>query len=98
MAMQDIMAEHQRLSILISLVQVPGFQLNESIIQDSLDVYGLDISRDGVRTQLTWLQEQGLVSIDHVGKLMVATITGRGEDVAKGRSFVPGIKRPRAGG
>ena len=99
MAMQDIMAEHQRLSILISLVQVSGYQLNESIIRDTLDVYGLDISRDGLRTQLSWLEEQGLITIEKINnRVWVATITGRGEDVANGVAIVPGVKRPRAGG
>ncbi|QUN06442.1 ArsR family transcriptional regulator [Shewanella yunxiaonensis] len=97
MALSEIRAEHQRLVILRSLADESGYQLNESIIHDILDAYGLDISRDGVRTQLTWLQEQGLVTIELVGKTMVATITGRGEDVARGLARVPGIKRPRAG-
>ena len=99
MAMQDIMAEHQRLSILISLEQVPGFQLNESIIRDTLDIYGLDIGHDALRTHLAWLEEQGLITLEKINnRVWVATITGRGEDVANGRAIVPGVKRPRAGG
>ncbi|MBO2611215.1 VpaChn25_0724 family phage protein [Shewanella algae] len=97
MALSEIMSWHQRLVILRLLAEVPGFDLNESVIQDGLDAYGLDISRDALRTQLTWLSEQGLVTINNIGKTMTATLTVRGEDVARGRATVPGIKRPRAG-
>lgn len=97
MAMKQIMNEHQRLVILRLLGEVPGFDLNESILQDGLNAYGLDISRDGLRTQLAWLAEQDLVRLDKVGCTQKAVLTARGEDVANGRALVPGIKRPRAG-
>ncbi|MCE9679603.1 ArsR family transcriptional regulator [Shewanella sp. AS1] len=97
MALQDIITEHQRLVILRLLAEVPGFDLNESILQDGLDAYGLDISRDGLRTQLAWLAEQGLIRLEKLGGTQKATLTSRGEDVALGRAVVPGIKRPRAG-
>ena len=97
MAMKQIMNEHQRLVILRLLGEVPGFDLNESILQDGLNAYGLDISRDGLRTQLAWLAEQDLVRLDKIGSTQKAVLTARGEDVANGRALVPGIKRPRAG-
>ena len=97
MALQDIMKEHQRLVILRLLAEVPGFDLNESILQDGLIAYGLDIGRDGLRTQLAWLQEQGLIRLEKLGATQKAVLTSRGEDVATGRAVVPGIKRPRAG-
>ncbi|TVP08640.1 ArsR family transcriptional regulator [Shewanella sp. KCT] len=97
MALQDIMKEHQRLVILRMLTEVAGFDLNESILQDGLIVYGLDISRDGLRTQLAWLEEQGLIRLEKLGGTQKAVLTSRGEDVATGRAVVPGIKRPRAG-
>ncbi|MCH4295586.1 ArsR family transcriptional regulator [Shewanella sp. 3B26] len=98
MALANIMAEHQRLVILRLLAEVPGYELNESILQDGLDAYGLNVSRDALRTQLAWLTEQGLVALQTVGNTQLATLNGRGEDVAAGRAYVPGVKRPRAGG
>lgn len=97
MALQDIMQQHQRLVILRLLAEVSGFDLNESILQDGLNAYGLDISRDGLRTQLAWLAEQGLIRLEKLGGTQKAVLTARGEDVALGRAVVPGIKRPRAG-
>ncbi len=97
MALKQLIAEHQRLVILRMLSDVPGYDLNESILQDGLSAYGLDISRDVLKTQLSWLEEQGLITIDKVGTTQKAMLQARGEDVANGRAHVPGIKRPRAG-
>lgn len=97
MAMQQIINEHQRLVVLRLLTEAGAFALNESILQDSLIAYGLDISRDSLKVQLAWLAEQGLIKTEQVGKVTTATLTGRGQDVATGRATVPGVKRPRAG-
>ncbi len=97
MALKQLIAEHQRLVILRMLSDVPGYDLNESILQDGLSAYGLDISRDGLKTQLAWLEEQDLITIDKVGSTQKAMLKARGQDVATGHAHVPGIKRPRAG-
>ncbi|MCB2381271.1 ArsR family transcriptional regulator [Shewanella sp. SR1] len=97
MAMQQIINQHQRLVVLRLLTEAGAFALNESILQDGLNAYGLDISRDALLVQLAWLNEQGLIKIELVGKVTTATLTGRGQDVATGRAVVPGVKRPRAG-
>ena len=97
MSLRDLLEEDRRLVILRSLVDVGG-EANESILNDCLDAYGHRVSRDQVRAQLAWLQEQGVVTIERVGSYMVASLTGRGQDVAEGRCVVPGIKKPRARG
>ncbi|EKE75199.1 hypothetical protein [Gallaecimonas xiamenensis] len=95
--MAQLLQEHQRLVILRLLHEASGMDLNESILQDGLDAYGLDISRDNLRVQLAWLAEQGMLSLEPVGRSQVARLTVRGEDTARGRARVPGIKRPSAG-
>ena len=97
MSLRDLLEEDRRLVILRSLVDVGG-EANESILNDCLDAYGHRVSRDQVRAQLAWLQEQGVVTIETVGSYMVASLTGRGQDVAEGRCVVPAIKKPRARG
>ena len=97
MSMMELLDADRRLVILRSLVDVGG-EANESILNDCLDAYGHRVSRDQVRAQLAWLQEQGVVTIERVGSYMVASLTGRGQDVAEGRCVVPGIKKPRARG
>jgi len=95
--MKDLLDADQRLVILRSLVDAGG-EANESILQDCLDVYGHRVSRDQVRTHISWLSEQGLVEIETVGTYMVANLTGRGQDVSEGRASVPGVKKPRPRG
>jgi len=97
MAISKIIVSHQRLVVLRLLSEVPGYDLNDSIIQDGLDRYGLDISRDALRAQLEWLEELGLVTLEKLGSTYIATLTGRGGDVACGRATVSGIKKPRPG-
>lgn len=93
--MRDLLDQDQRLVILRSLLDC-GDSANESILQECLLAYGHRVSRDAVRTHLSWLAEQGLVRVTDVGGCFVAEITGRGDDVASGLASVPGVKKPRA--
>ena len=64
-------------------------------MQDLLASLGHGVSRAVIETDFAWLAEQGLVEVEQLGPLAVATMTGRGIDVAEGRATVPGVKRPR---
>lgn len=94
MSFSNLLKEDQRLVILRALVQDLGYSHNESIIHKVLEEFGHACSRDCVRTHLSWLQEQGLLTVKDVAGYMVATITQRGADVACGRASVPGVNRP----
>ncbi|MCS0442125.1 ArsR family transcriptional regulator [Vibrio diabolicus] len=96
MSFKDVLKEDQRLVILRSLHDMDGYSANESVLDVCLDTYGHRISRDAVRTHLAWLEEQNLITIRTVAECQIATLTGRGEDVATGQARVPGVKRPRA--
>ncbi len=89
--------EDRRLVILRTLEEDPGYSMNESVIQSVLASFGHNVSRDRVRQDLAWLAEQGLVRLETVVSVQVATLTGRGADVATGRARVPGVKRPSPG-
>lgn len=93
--MRQLLDEDQRLVILRGLIDCGG-DANESIIQQCLDMYAHRISRDAVRNHLSWLAEQGLVSLTDVAGCYVATLSARGQDTAEGRCTVPGVKKPRA--
>lgn len=82
-----------RLIILIELKKTPGYRSNESVLQAVVESFGHVCSRDCIRTQLHWLQEQGFITLDNPG-VLVATLTQRGADVASGAATVPGVKRP----
>lgn len=91
----ELVTQDIRLVILRCLQEDPGYDLNESMLQSMLEALGHNVTRDRVRTELAWLQEQQLVTVRDVVGVQVATLTGRGSDVACGRATQPGVKRPR---
>lgn len=93
-----VVAEHLRITILRLLAEQSDYTLNDSLIRDMVPEFGFRPSRDMVRTQLAWLDEQGLVRVSNTGGCHVAHLTERGEEVAKGYATVPGVKRPPPGG
>ena len=93
MSYADYVTEHLRITILRLLDESPSMKSNESVLVDAVDEYGFAPSRDKVRTELYRLKEQGLVELKGESCL-VAGLTARGEDVARCRVVVPGVKRP----
>lgn len=87
-------SEHLRITLLRVLAGAPQYRANDSVLTDAARMRGLGVARDRVRTELAWLAEQGLVSLEPMESLTVATITQRGQDVAEGHATVPGVKRP----
>ncbi|MCG7565867.1 hypothetical protein MHM95_06145 [Pseudoalteromonas sp. CnMc7-15] len=95
MALQDVQAEHQRISILISLKESADYGANISMLADILQRYALGCSRDQLKTQVNWLEQNGYVTVERLSdNTWIAKITHAGIDVANGHSVVPGIKRP----
>lgn len=95
MSFAEVVTADIRLVMLRALAEDTGYSHNESVLQSVLEVFGHCISRDRIRTELSWLAEQGLVTLRDAAGYLVATLTGRGGDVAAGRVTVPGVKRPR---
>lgn len=88
----------RRLVILRILAEMPTYRANSSVLHTVLNEWGHEPSRDQVKTELRWLEEQQLISIDDVGEgaVLLAKLTERGADVAAGRARVDGVKRPGA--
>ena len=97
MALIDIKNEHQRRSILTALSAMVGFGANHSMVRDTCASFGVEMSSDTIKTQLYWLEEQGLVSVKSQGKYLIAELKARGQDVVDGLVLIPGIKRASAG-
>ena len=98
MSFDEIQSQHIRLTILRLLSKVGGdYSANDSIITDALPTLGFTIGRDRVRAEIDWLRDAGLVTVEGVGSLLVATMTQRGLDVAEGRTTATGVKRPSPG-
>lgn len=85
---------HVRITILRLLAGQADYRLNSSLLADGCDAMGIAVTRDGIRTQLAWLAEQGLLTNKDMDRLVIARLTERGLDVALGKTRVPGVKPP----
>ncbi|WP_103035254.1 VpaChn25_0724 family phage protein [Castellaniella caeni] len=85
-----------RLVILRLLAEMPAYRANSSVLTMALERFGHSVSRDQVKGEISWLAEQGLVTVDDLDAVLVATLTERGGDVASARTAVPGVSRPGA--
>lgn len=94
----DFLSQDRRLVILRILAEMPTYRANSSVLHTVLNQWGHEPSRDLVKTELRWLEEQQLVTIDDIdsGSVLLARLTERGQDVAAGRTRVDGVKRPGA--
>lgn len=95
---REVAAADQRLIVLQALEEDPGYSHNEGVLRSVLGTFGHQLSRDALRTELAWLDEQGLITVSDAGGVQVASLTSRGQDVALGRARVPGVARPRLEG
>lgn len=97
MGYKEFETEDRRLAELRFLAECDDYSLNAGVMQTALSEVGHNVSRDVVLADFSFLADLGLIhhkkTLD--GKVSVATLTGRGEDVAKGRAMVPGVKKPR---
>lgn len=92
---REHLASHLRLTILRVLAEAPGCKANSSILFNAADALGVPATRDQVRAEIAWLEEQRLVTSEEaMPGLVVATATERGLDVAAGRATHPGVQRP----
>lgn len=96
MSFVDYLRKDVRLVCLRILADLPGYRSNSSVISNLLDQFGHAVTRDQTKTELRWLEEQGLIAIEDTGSVLVATLRERGQDVASGRATVDGVARPRA--
>lgn len=92
----DFLRKDMRLVLLRILLEMPGYRANSSVLANMLHQLGHSSTRDQVKTELRWLKEQGLIEVEEVASVLVATLAERGQDVAEGRAVVDGIARPRA--
>lgn len=67
---------------------------NVRVLYSELPDVGHRVGMDELRTELSWLDRQGLIELSGSDVLVVATLTERGLDAAHGRITVPGVRRP----
>lgn len=90
----QMVQQDRRLVILRILSESDQYSTNEHLLKMAMHMFGHNVGTDLARTELAWLKEQGLVSVDEIGGVQIPKLTGRGLDVAQGSTVVPGVKRP----
>ncbi len=88
------MARYRRLSILSLLSGAAAYTLHEHHLKIGLASQGQPVGTDGLRSDLQWLNEQGLAYIQKPEGVWVATLTAKGDDVRQGLSHNPGVALP----
>lgn len=97
MSYPEHVTEDRRLRMLRTLIDQPTYTANEHYIRAEITALGHNVSRDRVRADIAWLDEQDLIISQEVSGMWLATLTARGEDVACGRVRITGVARPHPG-
>lgn len=95
----EALAEDRRCAILRLLVEAEG-EANESVLRTGLSMlgHGRELTKENVRSDLNFLSERGLVTLQWFDdKVCVARISRRGVECAEGKVRVEGVKKPSLG-
>ena len=95
---KQYMAQERRARILQALLASGSYTAGESMLDVFLASCGHRISESQLRADLAWLAELELIRLRTIegADMQLATLTRYGQDVAEGRTTVPGVKRPDA--
>lgn len=93
--LNTLVTEDRRRAVLSLLADSHAYQAGAPMLQMVLAGLGHAVSLDAVVADLAWLRDAGLLGLREVGGVHIATLSGRGLDVARGLTQVPGVARPR---
>ena len=96
-APRDVPTEDLRLVALTLLARARGYRANESLLGALLRDWGHVVSRERLRGELAWLAAHGLVALEEIGGVTIATLTQRGLDTRTGAAHVSGVRKPGPG-
>jgi len=88
--------EEARLIILRTLADDVAGRSNTSLLQGTLEVFGIAKTRDWVTAEVRALEDRGAVAATESGSVLVVAITQRGIDHVERRAVIDGVKRPSA--
>ena len=84
----------RRLAVLRLLDESRRRTADEATLRHLLRGLGHAAGRPSLRADLEYLRERDAVAIEDIGGVWLATLTGRGEDVAHGDEALDGVARP----
>lgn len=94
MTYADNIAAARRLAMLLALYFAPGYTLARPALRNQVEMTGYLVSQDKLAAECAWLAEMGLIE---QLELDAVRLTDRGEDIALGKSQMPGVRRPSPG-
>lgn len=74
----QLQAESRRCAMLRFLSDSPGYEMNTSVMQDALDVYGHPVSRDQVETMQRGSPNRDLPRLKTLGQSRFSTLRDAG--------------------
>lgn len=94
MSMDRIIREEARLIILRALAEQANYSLNESLLADTLETFGIYRPRAWVRDEMRWLETMGAVRVTEAGSVLIGTLLDKGREHVEQRMRIEGVKRP----
>jgi hypothetical protein len=92
--MRDIIREDARLIILRELYAQANYALNDSLLMQVLESFGIARTREWVREEISYLANVGAVTKTAVGSVVVAHLAPKGVEHVERRILIEGVKRP----
>jgi hypothetical protein len=77
--------------VMLRLVNGTPRNTNSSVLSMQLNGAGYPNTKDQAKSEIRWLEQQGLLEVEEVESVLIVSITERGEDVANGLAKVDGI-------
>lgn len=91
---KDMVNADLRLSVLLILAEMPGYDSNLYVLRRALEAYGHRVSADALAAQCAALADMALLDLQSPAGVPLVTLTARGLDVSQGRTEVPGVTKP----
>lgn len=91
---KERLIQDARLTILKELAQEQSYTLNETMLRDVLETFGINRDRDWVREQLKQMAGLDAITTRQAGSVMIAVLTRKGLDHVSNRTSIDGIARP----
>jgi hypothetical protein len=103
MNLAERLRQDVHLAILHLLEKCIGYSQNHMILRMAVgEVVGVELTETEIRARLDWLENNKLITTEQLtggglGDLVKATITRKGQLVARGEDVVTGVSRPAPG-
>ena len=94
-SIKQLMRADARRAILQILAQDSGYSCNDAILRTAVDrATAITLTAQEIRDHLAWLEDRGAVTTESVPPYILAKLTDRGMELARGHETMDGVSRP----